>query len=242
MTHPTIRPILLLAGVPIAAAGTLFLARVGGTHGVVDRPIPTDPLAVLAELRAGNARFVSSSRTLSSDTKSDAALRRRLVNGQHPFAAVLCCADSRLCPAFIFDQPPGSIFEIRNAGNVVEDDALASFEYAIEHLRVRFLLVLGHKGCGAVEAVVTAGDTPLHDHLKDLQQRMKETHAWAATAQGRPTADFLNDLAKKNALEQATTLLKESEPIRTAVRRGEVRLQAGLYDMESGEVAYYDLP
>jgi carbonic anhydrase len=169
MTRPTVRPILLLAGVPIAAAGVLILARVGGTGGVLDRPTPADPQAALAEPRAGNARFVSSGRTLSSDTKSDAALRRRLAAGQHPFAAVLCCADSRLCPAFIFDQPPGSLFEIRNAGNVVEYDALASFEYAIEHLHVRLLLVLGHKGCGAVEAVVAAGDAPLHDHLRDLQ-------------------------------------------------------------------------
>jgi carbonic anhydrase len=146
-----------------------------------------------------------------------------------------------LCPAFIFDQPPGSIFEIRNAGNVVEDDAMASFEYAVEHLKVPYLLVLGHKGCGAVEAVVTAGDKPLHDHLKDLQQRMTGTHAQAIAARGKPTADFLNDLAKKNAMQQAATLLKESEPVRAAVRRGDVRLQAGLYDMESGEVTYFDL-
>jgi carbonic anhydrase len=242
MSRATIRPILLVAGGSIAAVGILFLPRVDGDNGVVDRPISTDPPTVLAELRAGNARFVSSNRTLSSDTKSDADLRRRLVKGQQPFVAVLCCSDSRLCPAFIFDQPPGSIFEIRNAGNVVEDDAMASFEYAVEHLHVRFLLVLGHKGCGAVEAVVTAGDKPLHDHLKDLQQRMTGTHAQAVAAHGTPTADFLNDLSKKNALEQAATLLKESEPIRTAVRRGEVRLQAGLYDMRSGEVVYYDVP
>jgi hypothetical protein len=70
----------------------------------------------------------------------------------------------------------------------------------------------------------------------------RSRHARAIAAPGRPAADFLNDLAKKNALEQATTLLMKNEPIRTAVRRGEVRLQAGLYDMESGAVAYYDLP
>ena len=177
MSYRTFRPLLLAAGISVIAVGTLFLAFSGGHDRAVNQARPTDPDAVLAALRAGNTRFVASRRTLSSDTKSDAELRHRLVNGQHPFAAVLCCSDSRLCPAFIFDQPAGSIFEIRNAGNVVEDDAMASFEYAVEHLQIRFLLVLGHKGCGAVEAVVDAGDTPLHDHLRDLQQRMKGTRA-----------------------------------------------------------------
>jgi carbonic anhydrase len=244
MTRFSIRPLRLLTGTAIVAVGTLVLASGTGHDGDGTEPQakPADPNAVLAELRTGNARFVSSQRTLSSDTKSDAALRRKLAKGQHPFAAVLCCSDSRLCPAFIFDQPAGSIFEIRNAGNVVEDDAMASFEYAVEHLHVHFLLVLGHKGCGAVEAVVDAGDKPLHDHLRDLQQRMTRTYKRAVAAHGKPTSDFLNGLAKDNALEQAATLLKKSKPIGAAIRRGEVRLMAGMYDMESGAVEYHDLP
>ena len=242
MSYRALRLPLLVAGVAVIAIGALFLAFSVGHDRTVSQARPSDPDAVLTELRVGNARFVASRRTLTSDTKSDADLRHRLVNGQHPFAAVLCCSDSRLCPAFIFDQPPGGIFEIRNAGNAVEDDAMASFEYAVEHLQIRFLLVLGHKGCGAVEAVVDAGDKPLHDHLRDLQQRMKRAHAQAVTAHGKPTADYLNGLSKENALEQATTLVKESKPVGTAVRRREVRLLAGMYDMESGAVVYYDLP
>jgi hypothetical protein len=205
MPHRVLRPFLLATGVLVAAVGAFFWVHRNPPDTTVDRPRPTDPEAVLTELRAGNGRFVSSQRTLSSDTKSDAELRRRLVNGQHPFAVVLCCSDSRLCPAFIFDQPPGSIFEIRNAGNVVEDDAMASLEYAVEHLHVRFLLVLGHKGCGAVEAVITAGDQPLHDHLRDLQQRMRGTHAQAIIAPaddlGLEVGDFLAKRRKLNRCE-----------------------------------------
>ena len=89
-----------------------------------------------------------------------------------PFAVILCCSDSRVCPEFIFDQRAGCIFEIRNAGNVVDEDVLASFEYAVEHLHVPLILVLAHKGCGAIEAVCEAGDKPLHDHLKELQMHM----------------------------------------------------------------------
>src|SRR6266540_217231 len=84
------------------------------------RPRPETPEAALAELKAGNARYALSQRTVSTATHVDAAIRADLASGQHPFTAVICCADSRLSPEFIFDQQIGAIFEIRNAGNVVD--------------------------------------------------------------------------------------------------------------------------
>src|SRR6516162_8248387 len=71
-------------------------------------PPPADPEAALNELRAGNLRFTASRRTRSTDTRHDADRRHRTAKGQHPFATVLCCSDSRVCPEFIFDQPAGS--------------------------------------------------------------------------------------------------------------------------------------
>jgi carbonic anhydrase len=238
----TQRRLLTAAGISAFALAAILVIRSQRTAGVEERFSPTDPGSVLVHLRSGNLRYVSSQRVLSSDTRRDSELRHRLTQGQHPFAAILCCSDSRLCPEFIFDQPPGSLFEIRNAGNVVEDDALASLEYAVEHLHVRFVLVLGHKGCGAIEAVVSAGDRPLHDHLRDLQERMKSIRARVRAAHAEPTPAWLDTVAKDNAYEQAQTLLKESEPIRAAVRRKEVRLMFAIYDMESGEVEYFELP
>jgi carbonic anhydrase len=224
------------------ALGVALLVTQSRRDDVADQLNPTEPEAVLAELRSGNARYMASRRTHSNDTAHDADLRRQLAKGQHPFAAILCCSDSRLCPPFIFDQRPGSIFEIRNAGNVVEDDATASLEYAVEHLHVRFILVLGHKGCGAIEAVVAAGDQPLHDHLRDLQERMKGIRPQVRVSSREHTPELLNGLAKENAQQQAKTLLKESEPIGLAVGRGEARLMFGMYDMETGHVEYFDLP
>jgi carbonic anhydrase len=198
----------------------------------------TDPRAVLAEFKAGNARFVASKRTRSTDTRHDDGWRRRLAKGQHPAAVVLCCADSRICPEFIFDQRIGSSFEIRNAGNVVDEDVLASMEYAVEHLHTPVILVLGHKGCGAIEAVHSAGDQPLHDHLRVLQEHMAGLRDEVLREHGTHTAEFLNHLAEENARQQAVRLLQESPVIRAAVRHGQVAVEVGLYDMETGVVEF----
>jgi len=107
---------------------------------------PHDSQSALIELRKGNERFVKSARTTSCDTDHDGVNRHQTAQGQHPFVAVVCCADSRVCPEFIFDLRAGSVFEIRNAGNVVDDDVLASLEYAVEHLHVPLIVVMGHKG------------------------------------------------------------------------------------------------
>jgi carbonic anhydrase len=206
----------------------------------IEHSVSTEPNAVLAELSAGNDRFAQSHRVFSIDTANDGNLRKLLVNGQHPFAAILCCADSRICPEVIFDQHVGSFFEIRNAGNVMDDDTIASMEYAVEHLHVQFLCVLGHKGCGAVEAVHQAGEKPLHDHRRALQDRMRGIMPLVLKTQDRHSPEHLALLVQENAREQAKTLFEESKPVRDAVKQGKVRLLCGLYDMDTGRVEFFD--
>jgi carbonic anhydrase len=79
---------------------------------------------------------------------------KQIAGGQHPFAVVLACADSRVAPEVVFDQGLGELFTIRIAGNSALDDTIGSIEYAIEHLGVRLIVVLGHERCGAVKAAV----------------------------------------------------------------------------------------
>ncbi len=203
---------------------------------------PTDPDAALSELRSGNLRFVNSSRTLSIDTDHDDEFRHLTATEQHPFAAILCCSDSRVCPEFIFDQRAGSLFDVRNAGNVVDEDVLASLEYAIEHLHVPLIVILGHKGCGAIEAVCEAGEKPLHDHLRALQTHMTGIHKHVIVCNHRHDAEVVDRLAKENAKQQSFTLLRDSHPLKVAVDRGVVRLMYGIYDMETGAVEFFDLP
>ena len=227
----------------VAVIGVLAVAALveRNRRGNTDHPNPSTPDAALAELRAGNARYMSSHRTLSTDTSHDADDRTELAKGQHPFAAVLCCSDSRVCPEFIFDQRPGSIFDIRNAGNVVDDDVMGSLEYAVEHLHVRIIVVMGHKGCGAIEAVHSAGEQPLHHHLRAIQEHMACIRPQLAAAHDRHSADDLNQLAKENARGQAMSLMAESESLRLAVTSREVRLIYAMYDMVSGQVEFFDL-
>jgi carbonic anhydrase len=235
-------PLLLLGIVLMFALGGVALMGRAWSRRGAGHPVITTPEDALQALRDGNARFMASRRTLSIDTSHDAEERHLLAKGQHPFAAILCCSDSRVCPEFIFDQGPGSLFEIRNAGNVVDDDVMASLEYAVEHLHVRVVLVLGHKGCGAIKAVHDADDKPLHDHLRALQEHMPGIRAMLLATHNDHSENLLDRLALANAREQAASLLKESEPLAVAVRNGEVLLLHRLYDLESGSVELVESP
>lgn len=203
---------------------------------------PTDPDAALSELRSGNLRFVNSSRTLSIDTDHDDEFRHLTATEQHPFATILCCSDSRVCPEFIFDQRAGSLFDVRNAGNVVDEDVLASLEYAVEHLHVPLIVILGHKGCGAIEAVCEAGDKPLHGHLRALQRHMSGIRKQVVESNHRHDAAVVNRLAAENAKQQAFTVLRDSHAVKAAMDRGIARMVYGIYDMESGAVKFFNLP
>lgn len=89
--------------------------------------------------------------------ENDKALKNRrdeLVKGQHPEVLVITCSDSRVVPEFIFNCSLGDIFVIRTAGNVINEGELATVEYAIEHLKVKRIVVLGHTHCGAVHATI----------------------------------------------------------------------------------------
>ena len=110
------------------------------------RPTPAE---ALQRLRAGNARFVAGA---SEHPNQDAARRESLTDGQHPFAVIFGCSDSRLAAEIIFDLGLGDTFVVRTAGQVVGNAALGSLEYSVTDLDVPLIVVLGHDSCGAVTA------------------------------------------------------------------------------------------
>lgn len=112
--------------------------------------IKTAEEAILA-LKIGNARFFGAQRLPSEFSAID---RRAQILTQTPFAVVLGCSDSRVPTEIIYDQQAGDLFVIRVAGNVVEAGTLGSIEYAINHLKTRVVVVMGHEGCGAVQAAM----------------------------------------------------------------------------------------
>src|SRR5437773_310046 len=102
-------------------------------------------------LKKGNEKFVADK---SAAQDLGAERRRELAKGQHPFAIVLTCADSRVAPEYIFNQGLGDIFVLRVAGNIADPFVLGSIEYAVEHLHSPLIVVLGHSKCGAVDAAM----------------------------------------------------------------------------------------
>src|SRR5206468_8165278 len=107
--------------------------------------------------------------------KPTAAKRAETAQAQHPFAIVLGCADSRTAPEIVFDQNIGDLFVVRTAGNLVDEHALGSIEYAVDHLGVRLIVVLGHTRCGAVTAALASDTAPGHVQslVRDIQPAVK---------------------------------------------------------------------
>jgi carbonic anhydrase len=118
-----------------------------------DDNFPVDAAAALARLMEGNARFL---RGEPLNERSPKKVLADLVKGQHPFATILGCSDSRVPPELIFDSEFGDLFVIRVAGNVSSPEVWGSLQYAGVHLNTPLFMVLGHEGCGAVQAALAA--------------------------------------------------------------------------------------
>ena len=123
--------------------------------------------AVLEKLAQGNKRFVAG----TPEAKNLVVRRAELAKGQKPGACVITCSDSRVCPEYIFDTSLGDLFVVRTAGNVVGHFELGSVEYAVEHLHVAVVIVLGHTACGAVTAACEAG---AHDKKHDKEKEKEK--------------------------------------------------------------------
>ncbi len=150
----------------------------------------------------GNKRYVDAKLSHPNQTPQR---RTEVAQGQHPFAAIVSCADSRVPPEIIFDQGLGDLFVIRLAGNILDDAALASLEYAVEHLGVKYIMVLGHERCGAVEATIKGGETPGHigSLVKAIQPAVDNAvraNVTMVVQQLKSSAPILGELVKKGAL------------------------------------------
>ena len=219
-----------------AGAGALGLANAGTSvaqpHGPPEGGATPDE--ALARLMAGNARFVA-----DKNKHPDLGTERRLAlaTGQHPFATLLDCADSRVAPELIFDQGLGDLFTVRVAGNVVDDAVLGSIEYSVIHLGAPLVMVLGHQRCGAVTAALEAAEgrsSPEDRDTKigDLVARI----APAVSAIPKDAPDRLDAVILENARLAATNLLKSSAPIRERMIAKRLRVVSARYSLDDGKV------
>ena len=199
---------------------------------------PSTPKAALAELSAGNARFVAGKRVRTLDTGQDAAMRAALVKGQAPFAVVITCSDSRVPDALLFDQEAGRLFTIREAGNAPDLQGLASAEYAVEHLGSKVIVVMGHTSCGAVKAVREANGKPLPGYLWALQAGMAGLLESTPQDPNEDAKAHLAHLEEANARRQAQALLDRSPLLRDLSTAGKLSIIPALYNLASGKVQF----
>src|SRR2546430_7064831 len=121
------------------------------------------PAEAISKLKEGNGRYTSGNLQHPGQTTER---RAELTKSQHPFAVIVSCSDSRVPPEIVFDQGLGDLFVLRVAGHVIDNHSLGSIEYAVDHLAVRLIVVLGHQSCGAVKAaketITAKGKAPGH--------------------------------------------------------------------------------
>lgn len=178
---------------------------------------------ILEKLKKGNEAYVAAA---SNPGDISAAVRKdTTVNGQHPYAIVVCCSDSRVIPEAIFSAGIGEIFTIRVAGNVITETQLGSVQYAAGHLGSKVILVLGHTHCGAVGASLQGGG---HGYVKFLTD---EIIAAIGGEKDEYKASCIN--AQKGAEKIKAALADDSESLTP-----ETDVLAAIYDIESGKVEF----
>ena len=199
-------------------------------------PSAVSPADALKRLSEGNARFARGA-ALHPDV---GVLRRKsLVGGQHPFATILACADSRVAPELIFDQGLGDLFVIRVAGNVVDDTVLASIEYSVIHLGSPLVMVLGHERCGAVTATLEAlaGKGSPEDRETKIGA-LADLIAPAVRAVPPQAPDKLDAAIILNAERAAAAILTGSPPLRSRVQSGALKVVSARYDLALGTISH----
>jgi carbonic anhydrase len=205
-----------------------------GSQGSDEPPAITANEAI-RRLRDGNTRYV-----LGKSIHPDSgAARRRATSehGQHPFATVLGCSDSRVPVELLFDQGIGDLFVVRVAGNVCNLDEAGSIEYGTDHLGTPLLVVLGHTQCGAVTAVATGAElhgniAPLAGSIRPAVAKAQETHPELRGA------DLIPAAIEANVWQAIEDLLRRSPLVSSRVREEKLKIVGAIYDLESGRVKW----
>ncbi|MGI9591456.1 MAG: carbonic anhydrase [Myxococcota bacterium] len=203
-------------------------------QGVARDAMPKDGNEALQWLLEGNARFAE-----DRTQHLHEGLRRRaqLVEGQHPAAVVLGCADSRVPPELVFDAGLGDLFVVRVAGNLADDDEAGSIEYAVDHLDVPLVLVLGHEGCGAVTAALGATEgeaqelSRLLESMKPALREIDPTLPMEERVRLGVDANVRHSVARLQAIVEREGGAKPAPGF---------RIVGGVYELDSGRVRLLD--
>jgi carbonic anhydrase len=198
-------------------------------------PHPVSAHQALQLLLAGNQRFIQQKPQYPHQSL---ARRQQVAKAQYPFASILGCADSRVPAEIIFDQGFGDLFVVRVAGNVASDMAIGSLEYATSVLGSQLIVVLGHKGCGAVAAAMKNEILP--GRIGYVVESIKP-----ALTEIKSKSNHVNDQAVIANIQYQAEKLPENSPILAQLlRQGKLKIVGAAYDIDTGKVTVinYDRP
>ena len=194
------------------------------------------PSVALEILKEGNKRFVSNlkiNRNLLQQANETS-------DGQHPFAVILSCIDSRTSAELIFDQGLGDVFSVRIAGNIVNEDILGSMKFGCKVAGAKIIVVLGHTKCGAVKG---ACDNVELGNLTSLISKIKPAvDQETVTSNNRTSsnASFVENVAELNVSLSVKNILLKSPIIAEMVKNEEITIVGGVHDISSGEVKFFE--
>ena len=217
----------------VVAVATVVLSAVLVASGAEGPGQARTPQEALGLLKAGNDRFV---RNASSPVSLSVNRRQELAAGQHPFAMVLSCIDSRLPPEYVFNAGLGDILVIRTAGEVIDKSILASAEYGAEHLHIPLLVVMGHESCGAVTAAAQAKDEPTSASMSYLIKAIQ-----AARRQPKQEREEIKGLILANVEQVINDAMAGSPLLQRMVDTGELGVIGAYYELVSGRVMFSEM-
>lgn len=187
-------------------------------------------------LKDGNKRFVNNlkiNRNLLQQANETA-------DGQHPFAVILSCIDSRTSAELVFDQGLGDVFSIRIAGNIVNEDILGSMEFGCKVAGAKIIVVLGHTKCGAIKG---ACDNVALGNLTGLISKIKPAINQEMSTQDNrnsSNANFVENVAELNVSLSVKNILLKSPIIADMVKNGDIGIVGGIHDITTGEVKFFE--
>lgn len=224
-----------IAALPLAGCKSLPASRTSVMTSAAQKSMsPTD---VLADLKAGNQRFVLGNET-SQDWLEQA--KRTAQDGQYPKAIVLSCLDSRVIPETVFDQGIGDIFVGRVAGNFENGDQLGSMEFGTAVAGAKLIVVLGHTSCGAVKGAIDRAE--LGNLTAMLQNIEPAINAVPVGSAGRTSSDkaYVNQVVEANVRQTVRDISARSEVLAGRIASGELMVVGAVYDLPTGRVLWME--
>ncbi|MBQ4077900.1 carbonic anhydrase [bacterium] len=185
----------------------------------------------LEKLKEGNQRFIEFKQKHPDEDKKR---RQEMLKGQHPFVVILSCSDSRVPPELIFDQGLGDIFEIRNAGNVLDEHVIGSIEYAVMHCGVKLIVIMGHQDCGAIAATLSGVSET--KYIKSLEDSILPA---VEDCKEKGLEINSDNVVKAHVMQDIEELLSQDTELVKYMKENNVEILPAYYHLDTGVVDFY---